>query len=783
MDHLILAGECGIKLKVFGKNILVFKIVSGSHDFVKHEGNGESLLEAPSEDYIEAQLLANGYASIPLLSDEPEGEAVWHTGAVDTNEANNAAALAAGLTDEADYATKIAENIYSDNLIKLVRSGSRAIPQMTGVFLGNDSSRPAGNRSRLMNFYFNLANDFLSEPVWIEEDSADDGTADFEPYVFHDDTTSNTFLVWRNAMGPLPEKASLEEIAADSDIFFTELVTGTSWHTKERITEYAGDDSGLCAVCARVGADKDGNPVVCWYTSSVHDPAGADRSFTHEIWTAERKNGSWVRNKITEVTGSVKEVSVDCFRGSPAVAVSYRDTDGMAVVELWQSGNKVWTKPFAEVARFVHAGFGFTNLIWYEQGGIWSLSERMESSRITPKDIPIPSSNYEIYGKFGSSSVMIVGTSNKDSKADLYGLLSSDGGVNWKRINLSAVEEFSAVNHSGIAFTYEDEPVVVYSVQNYDINYDPDSTDAEKLMKSGNVPETLLKGQKALLVGTDDERFTDTQTDLYLKARDANRHVTITKAVFPEEDTAMPQRTTPLQITVENNGLLDVDEITVLVHDLPVKTVPVSLKPGETAELTVDVFVSGYGNDKEPMKFPVAVSTHTGNIPDSRYTAELGMGHLSTFIEHEYIDGKEQITYHVKNYGFTNKFYRVVVRDEEADRTLYNEYWEIQYTQERINSFSSSSGLFVKDGIKKLTLYILLDGETIEDDIPSVRKLTVVPLDEIYGQEINNINDENGEEPTPTPTPAPAPSPSAAPAPTPTPEPAPTPKPARRWQP
>ncbi|MBR3359225.1 MAG: hypothetical protein IKG46_15535 [Solobacterium sp.] len=777
VDHLILAGETGIKVKLLGKNLFVFKIVSGSHDFIKHNKLGEALLQEPSPNYISSQLLANDYASIPLLSDEPEGEAVWHTGTIDPDAANNAGAVAAGYLNEADYAAKIAENIYSDNHIQLVRSGSQAIQQMNGVFLGNDSSRPAGNRSRLMNFYYSLYDSFLSDPKWIDEDYADDGTADFEPYVFHDDTDSNTYLVWRNALKILPEKATLEEIAAGSDIYFTELGTGSSWRRGERITEYVGSDSEIFAAGARVGTDEKGAPVVSWYTNSIHDPAGLDESFTHEIWIARKEGAQWVREKITEVTGVITEVSNDRFRGSTAVAVSYTTDGGKAVTELWQYGKQVWTRENAEVARFIRAGYGHTNLTWYEKGGLWSLSDTWNEKRITPENLAMPTSDYDIYGKFGDSSVLIVGTSNKDSRGDLYGLLSTDGGLKWKRINMSSVEEYSQVNHAGIAFTYDDEPVVVYSVQNYDINYDPDSTDAEKLLKSGKVEDTLLTGGRRLLIGEEDERFTDTQTDLYIKAGTANRHVTITAAEFPEEETALPRHYTPLTLTVENTGLVDVSEITVLQYDIPVKTVPVSLKPGDQTEITIDVNVTGSGAEKEPLKIPVSVSTHSGSTPDSRYTAELGMGHLSTLIEHEYIEGTEQMTYTVTNWGFTNKSYKVVVRDEEQGRTLSEETVDIHYGQELRRSYSSSSGLFVKDGIKKLTLYILFGDETIEDDIPSTRKLTIVPLDEIYGQDFKAPNEIDEPEPTPTPTPTPTPKPTPTPTPTPTPKPTPTPVP------
>jgi hypothetical protein len=151
---------------------------------------------------------------------------------------------------------------------------------------------------------------------------------------------------------------------------------------------------------------------------------------------------------------------------------------------------------------------------------------------------------------------------------------------------------------------------------------------------------------------------------------------------------------------VENTGLLDVDEITVLQYDIPVQTVPVSLKPGDVTDITIDVIVTADGNETEPLKIPVSVSTHTGNTPDSRYTAELGMGHLSTSIEHEYIDGTEQITYIVTNHGFTNKSYKVVVRDEEQNRTLSEETVNIHYGQELRRSYSSEKGLFVKDGIR-----------------------------------------------------------------------------------
>ncbi len=736
VNHLILAGEFGMKVKLLGKNILVFKLVSGSHDFVQHDDKKAAFLTAGE---LKQLILDQEYAKVRLKSEESDEETIWHTNTSVTETENHNTGFTAGLENGADYAYLLAENIYPDNHIQLINTGNRTFPEMNAVFLGNDTERTKGNRSRLMGFYLDPQKDFVSDPYWIDFMDEDDGTADLDPYLYHDDISNNTFLVYKNAMEQLKEDASLEEIAKATDLYFGEYHVGTKWQSHTRVTDLYESDADHFATGAKVSADVNGDPVISYYVNPADDPAGL-REEVHPVYIAEYTDelkNSFTSTLVAEIDGSITEVDNCSFNRMQTVAVSYTK-DGVDHVELYRNGQKFWEKENAACGQFTAYGYNYHLLTWVQDGSLYGLDESGREWRITPEDMTIPSTNYRLYGKFGSESVIIVGTSAKDSRENAFAMLSNDGGATWRRVDLTNVSEYGIVNNIGIAFTYDDEPFVLYSVQKYQINYDPSETDALAMIGKDTGDHELLNDSQKLLLGGEDDRFTDIQADLYIKARSANTRVRITGVEFLDPDHAQPQKGTPAKITLENNGLYPIDAVVILQSDVPINRKEIRILPGESGEIEMVLLVNSDGSHDEPLEIPLSVTATNAEAIEGKYTAELTNGYLEVSMDHELTDGTERFTYSVFNNGFSTKGFYVIAKDADTGEEILKEYHYIRGGAAVSGEVAAKNKLFSIDGHENVTFMISRLNEN-EEEITSDRKMTIRSLDPIYAQSIDGL--------------------------------------------
>ena len=414
VQSLVLAGECGFKVKAFSRTLFSFAIVSGSHDFVKKnltadDGANSSFLGTSYIDSINSTLVSQNYANMSGAINEPDSNGTWYTGL--TALTGSEGSLTEYETDP-NFDHKIAENIYPDNRLQVVNT-SKDARQMNIIFLGSDSSRTNGNRSRLMNFYFKEEDNYLSEPVWIFSINDYDyaNTADYDPYVYHmekSEKTGNiekTYMVWRSSTKTFAENATFEEIAKNTDVFFTEYdPSSNTWSKPYRITEYAvRETSELFACGASVSAAKDGSPQITYYTSPVTDPAGIDETAERIVFFESFDGTYWNREDVCTVTGSITRVDSAYYKGNPCVAVSYsymENGEKKYTVELWQRGDswqKIYTFDGSMNALFTDCGNGTSLLTWYKDGRVYGMLDDQDFTRaITQEDIKVPSSDYRI---------------------------------------------------------------------------------------------------------------------------------------------------------------------------------------------------------------------------------------------------------------------------------------------------------------------------------------------------------------------------------------------------
>ncbi|MBO6096032.1 MAG: hypothetical protein J6P56_01800, partial [Bacteroidales bacterium] len=122
--------------------------------------------------------------------------------------------------------------------------------------------------------------------------------------------------------------------------------------------------------------------------------------------------------------------------------------------------------------------------------------------------------------------LLLLGTVSKESSEDVFAIATLNGGNTWNKVELTDIENNALVNELGIGFTSAEEPILFYSVQKYQNNFDTAETDAANIIQNKK-PSSTLTGLQSVMLGQNDPRVTDTQTDLYVKARKANQRVKI----------------------------------------------------------------------------------------------------------------------------------------------------------------------------------------------------------------------------------------------------------------
>ncbi len=743
LDSLVLAGECGFKLKLFSRTLFSFALVSGSHDFVRDTKKG--IVNLHQTDSLYQTLMDSNYASIKGSVEEPDDIGTWYT-------SESTPELLSGYENDPDFEHMIAQGIYPDNFLQVVDASAANLYQDNIVFLGSDPARANGNRSRLMNFYFDESKNFISDPVWVI--SEDDGTADFEPYAYRS-KDGNAYVIWRNAMTKLSEDSSISDIAASTDIFIAKHQVASSWMSQTRVSEYAFNEEGLFAAGAKIFDSQNEEPMIAYYLAQTSDPLSLNEDDSHDIYVARSQDGEWVHEKIFTFNGPISSFDAASLPTSTAFVITTskkgEDESRTSIVQMYQDGNKVFERSGAYNGRLLDYGNRDKILTWMEDGSLYGIDDfsTMNVYRITPEDIHIPSSDYKIYGSFGSSYVVIMGTASKESSEDLYAIFSLDGGLTWARSELTDIDENALVNESALAFTRKDEPILFYSVQNYDANYDPSVLDASNYLEDG-ILYSGFEGLQSFALGQDDPRFSDTHTDLYVKARKANHHIEILSGSFDDEDSAKKGNEIPFTLQIRNDGLYPIEEVTLYNGGEYLTTLPVSMRPGTQAQIHAAVLLPADSSNKE-QTFEIGISGFNEGI-DSSLPITLGVGHVSVLYNHELVYMNEDLHWQVTSEGFANKAVHIYVYDENTNELVYEEHMDVPAGHTKSGSFIELKGLWRQNGHNDLSAYLLLDGESVED-IDSTRKVSFSSIEEIYVQDFSHLYNSNFPSPSPSPAP------------------------------
>ena len=743
-EHLVLAGELGLKAKLFGKVLASYQIVSGSWDFVNEKDKIEAGMLLPAKEFTK-QLLENEYGKTVGALQEPNGKMLWNGENVSSPSAKS------GWIDKRDFAHLLSTDIYADNQVQIVNGADIHFPEMRIAFLGSDMDRAPGNRSVLMSSYFSTEKDFVSEPAAV----ADDGTADLDPYLYSGGPDAMTCVVWKNALSPLTADMSFTDIAAATDLYFAKHYVGLDWNEQERVTNYAG--SGRYAAGARLTVNAEGQAVVAYYTSDVNDPAGLAGS--HELFFAVRTGeGVWETKSLGSISGAVTDFSSAMYGGAPAAAVS-TERDGVQRVTVFTENGNSWERKYVSCGRFLEVTSKNAVLSYYKEGTIMKRSADGNESAMTPEDLTIPETPYELFGNPDKAFMITGSTFTDDGSTDAYAYVSMDGCKTFTRSDLTQIGPTAYVNHFAAAFTAENEPVLLYSVQHYDVNVDLEGTLADPASaKKDDGPRITL--------GEDDERFSDTETELWISAREANRHVAIEGAKTVDPGTLKPGEKATVALTLRNTGLYDVEHADILLDGEKIAALDQKLAPWETADVNVTLELPHvYGTETFTYTLDAAVDPERG--ADARITVPVDPGYETVRIWHGFKFGQEEIRFLIENKGYTNKTAKIIVRDEKQDITLQERTVRIDSQGYLNSSYKAKDELFVREGLQNVTLYVQFDdAETGAESVSTSQQLSIIPLDEVYGQEyevikgdgIDDTDDSSAaESETDSETPQPAP--------------------------
>ena len=730
---LIIAGETGFKAKLFGKTLFTFKIASGSYDFLdKNSLSNDAIINLSQDDKtISDLLLALDYASMAGTIHEPEGETVWYVHDI----SQPTLGIDSGWEKDRDFAHLLASNVYPDSHITVTRTKKGVLDsQITMVFIGDEKSRNAGNRGALMTSYILLDDDFVSDPVLV----FDDGTADYDPYVYKDEARDNTYVVYRNAMTEITPEMTLAEVAANTEIFAADFWINSSWSWHKQVSHLQG--TGTFAAGAKISVDQDGEPIIVYYTNDVNDPAGL--TGVHDIYIATRdKTHEWHSEKELTIEGSIRDVDIAYFNGAVTISVSYKDKWDSYHTALYQNGNRIWIRDDAYSGRFVNSENPY--FTYYSSRQFLYVDNNGNEGELTPKNIVIPTIEYDIYGTInGDQPLLIAYTASKDSREDAFALFKPVEANSFVKIPLTQLTSYALVEYLGITFSYDgNEPFVLYSVQNYEITYDPEDTNAANYLTTGAKGITNLKeGSTALVAGADDERFIDTQVDLYIKARNANRHVSLLDGEIIDPESARPGQFVYANITFKNNGLCDIDHVDFFCNDEAVGQYDGKLVPGQTETIKLTLMLPYYGLTRDPYEFVIEASALEDQSPETRLSVILPVGHLEGHLEHVFTDMKERVCYSIENMGFTEKDAVIIIQDTDTGEELFNKKITLRAGEVLKDSYAANDKLFAQGGHKNLSVCLKFeDGHEGDDSILENGFLKIVGLEEIYIQDMSPL--------------------------------------------
>ena len=600
LDELYMVGKLGIRGEMLDKEICSVTIVDGKKKIYPYpqdmDSSGKPRLTLLSESFDAAvpQALTDvdsNRAYPPVSRDRVDAGAPWQ-GGIPSGEGGHAGARL------------LASKVYPQTDVQLCEVEGGAL----AVYVADDPSRAAGDRSRLVWTRYDEASDSWSEPrpVW------DDGTADFTPSLAPDGR-GGAHVAWSNARGAIADGATLADVARRLDVAYAAFDARTgAFGPGEFVT-----DSDASLEASPEVTDAGGGPAIAWRTNRVDDVLGMGGG--HEVTLAARSDGAWSRRVVARCDGCVTGLSAGALDGRPTVAWAL-DEDGSAAttgdsrVYASAGGGEPVCVADANAAnpQFATAG-GAGALAWWHDGDLCFATSL--GGEATTAEGALPTSLYRLTGDLAGDALVSFAVAG-DGTCDVWGVRRTPDG--WgDRVRLTGLGEsvsfWDAVMVGG-------DPLLALSTVRYGDATGPTPPE------TGEARLWSTRGSRARFATLDDVSF--------------------------DESEARPGEALPLTVGVTNGGGATLDSCTVEVRDEGGKVVAteeagLGLAPGASGEAKVSVTLP----DKLDRALTYRVSVAPAEPGSEGREISVGAAHLSVRAVASMDGGAETVTATVTNLG------------------------------------------------------------------------------------------------------------------------------------
>lgn len=777
-----LDGEVGLKAKLFGRTIFKFKFTEGRLDFKEGKiKDGKQTLTLPDTVNVQERmnneienLVASGYANQIYEVNETSGETIWHTQNLDQPDEDHAKLYAGSdghMLGDRSFSTKLADNIHPENGIQIKNLYEGEHDTALILLVGNNDSREPGKKGELLYSIYHHDTKYITEPkpvvLDIDEDHIEDTGGDFSPRLTRGPEYDSLYATWLRGTDAQSANLTLRDAVSDMQLCFAkydvEFNRWTNFEIVSKSNEYllGGSAVGYAKSEALY-------PHVFAYTNPEEDPAGLSENSEHDILVFEYnpEGGYWEPEVIDHVAGRIIRFDGGQYYFSensavmPAAAYSVEASGSKTVNVISDGGIKrtfsnAWNGAFANTD-------GTVTLTFMRDGALYTANgtNNDNADQIFPQSDKegMPEATYQLIGDLNGSNVIgYLKSEGTSQNLSGYARISS-ASTEYGRTDITDVPENTNVNYFDGVFVGDDEPVIVYSTQEY----------------------SAANGE-----------FVDGVSNLYIQVGAENTHVSLTNA---ELDNARElDGNTHAEISVEfrNNGLVPIDYVDVYarkvikpeIFALRVQNVQNTvsseyislgrqnlekLLPGHTDVITVTI----PDTMADEPEYTIALIGSSSKYPKEEIQTEIpvdlsaGITVISdTDYDYRYSKDNDSYTVEIKGYGIKPRSGKVVFYNSETLEV----YGEESFSGLKLGSTTTFDfgklGAPLRDKCPNLGVRVLEGEEVVDEDQPAEKYRPLKTLPEWYYkywdvEELNNPDEDTPADPTPSPEPTPAPKPA-----------------------
>ena len=367
-ENVTLSGSFGAEVVALGYSIFDWEILKGSWPIVKRSTlSGQAIEETLEQAGLTGAHLDGDILSVPLPRDYLDRTGEW-LGEQDVRV--ESPQLTAQAADDRKKGLPLAQvdprllqaNTYPDAHVQVVQASSSNASRKVMVWLRDNASRNAANRSELVYSVSDNGGNTWSSPQPVV---AGDATADFEPELATDGK-GNCYVTWLNATQQLASGQRMEEIADKFEVCCAKFAGSGSW----AMSKVAPAAAGKAKTSPQVAAY---GPTVVVGWSTYETSHLKDLGGKHTVTVATQQNGgAW---SLREVVGNTDKLITSLEAGviGNQVGVAWTDNADLSTGQEATMGTVNVARPGQQAG--VQVGIG-SNVKFVQKKGVKCLTWR-----------------------------------------------------------------------------------------------------------------------------------------------------------------------------------------------------------------------------------------------------------------------------------------------------------------------------------------------------------------------------------------------------------------------